>query len=74
MAKAEPVDVPKDRAELANAGDAVMLLVNPGLWDVIRLQAQHEGTTPGAVLAKATEDYVRAHGSAEVKRAILERR
>ncbi len=68
MAKAIQVNESEDRATLANAGDAMMLLVSPVLWEVLVAQARHEGSTPGAVLAKSTEAYVRAHGSDEVRR------
>lgn len=56
-----------DRAALANAGDAMMLLINPGLWNVLVAQGKAEGAPPGAILAKAMEQYVGTHGSEEVR-------
>lgn len=59
-----------ERAVLADAGDAVMLLVSPALWTVLQMQAEHEGVSPGTILSKAVELHVGAHGSPEVKAAV----
>ena len=43
--------------ELAEAGDAIMLLISREIWETCQRQARRHGTTPGKVLARALVEY-----------------
>jgi hypothetical protein len=66
MARAEPAES-KEESDLAGSGDAMMLLINRALWDVISHQAEEEGRRPGEVLSAAISQYIDSHGSESSK-------
>jgi len=43
MARAEAKDTTPTEDAIANAGDAMMLLISRSVWDVLLLQAEGEG-------------------------------
>ena len=64
MAKACPVE-PEASPELAEAGEAMLLMISGAMWQTLVLQGQSEGLPPGAVLDKAVRSYLEARGSKE---------
>jgi hypothetical protein len=65
MAKAKAIHSNTDILE--EAGECMMVLLPKGLWNTIIMQGEHEGTSPGLVLAKALKEYLDKNGSEEAK-------
>lgn len=66
MNKAVAADQPSQvEADIAAAGEAMMLLITRSTWETLLIQGRAEGLGPGEVLSKAIRLYLESHGSPE---------
>jgi hypothetical protein len=63
MAKVESSLSPEDRGFIRDAGEAMLLMVNRGMWESLARQAKSEMRLPGDVLNDALRMYLESKGS-----------
>jgi hypothetical protein len=64
------MDTPEVKAQ--EAGGAMLLLISTRLWELLILQGNGEGLSPGDVLERSVRGYIEENGTSEAK-ALLER-
>ena len=61
--KATPIFTPEVKVQ--EASDVMLLMVSSNVWDLLVIQAQNEGKSPGTILDAAIRAYIEERGCNE---------